>query len=83
MALNEKFIVIPFRRGHKGATVPGEIRVARNEEQAKLLAESIAKYCLGASAIAVLVDEYSGEMTSPRLIMELGKAINLIEDLAA
>lgn len=83
MALRQKFIVVPFRKGGRGAIIPGEMRLANSEAQAERMAESMAKYCPGASAIEVYVDEESGDMISPRLIAEFGTAINLIEDLAA
>ncbi|OJF91737.1 hypothetical protein AX761_22050 [Rhizobium sp. 58] len=83
MALQEKFIVVPFRKGRGSTVVPGEMRQASTEAGAERMAELIAQHYLGASAIAVLVDDESGDMTSPRLIREFGQAIDLIADMAA
>ncbi|MEA3533685.1 hypothetical protein [Rhizobium sp. CC-YZS058] len=83
MKIVEKFIVIPFRKGPRGSIILGEMRQASNEGSAERIAESMARYNLGASAIAVLVDEENGYMTSPRLIKEFGQVMNVIEDMAA
>lgn len=83
MKIVEKFIVVPFRRGPRGSTVLGELRQASSEASAERIAESMARYSLGASAIAVLVDEDNGFMTSPRLIKEFGQVVNVIEEMAA
>lgn len=85
MAIKEKFIVVPFRKGRGQLIIPGEVREARSEAAAERLAKSMAQYHLGAAAIAVLVDvddEY-GEMMSPRLICEFGQAVNVIDDAVA
>lgn len=83
MALKEKYIIVPFRKGARGVVVPGELRQASNEASAERIAKSMSEYMLGASAIAVYVDEETGDMTSPRLIAEFGQALNVIEDMAA
>ena len=83
MKLVERFIVIPFRRGPRNSIILGEMRQASNEASAERIAESMARYTLGASAIAVLVDEENGDMMSPRLIKEYGQVKNVIEEMAA
>ncbi|CZT33026.1 hypothetical protein [Rhizobium sp. 9140] len=83
MKIVERFIVIPFRKGRKNSIILGEIRQASSEASAERIAESMARYNLGASAIAVLVDEETGDMTSPRLIREFGQVKNVIEEMAA
>ena len=83
MKVVERFIVIPFRKGPKNSIILGEMRQASSEASAERIAESMARYNLGASAIAVLVDEENGFMTSPRLIREFGQVKNVIEEMAA
>lgn len=83
MKLVERFIVIPFRRGPRNSIILGEMRQASSEASAERIAESMARYNLGASAIAVLVDEENGDMMSPRMINEYGQVKNVIEEMAA
>jgi hypothetical protein len=83
MKIVERYIVIPFRKGPRNSIILGEMRQASSEASAERIAESMARYSLGASAIAVLVDEENGDMTSPRLIKEFGQVKNVIEEMAA
>lgn len=83
MPIHEKYIVVPFRKGRGQSIMTGEMRLANSEAHAARMAETLASYHVGAAAIAVLVDDDIGEMSSPRLIVEFGQAVDLIANTAA
>lgn len=78
MALAEKFIVLPFKK-NRGNIVLGEMRQASNSASADKIAAAMADRFVGVAAYAVMVDEESGEMGTPRLLSKHGE----IADLAA
>ena len=67
MSTAEKFIVLPFRK-NRGNLVPGEMRQASNAVSAERIASAMASRFVGVAAYAVMVDEESGDMSSPRLL---------------
>ncbi|CDM58629.1 hypothetical protein LPU83_2978 [Rhizobium favelukesii] len=67
----EKFIVLPYRK-NRGNLVPGEMRQASNAISAEKIATSMASRFVGVAAYAVMVDEETGDMSSPRLIVRHG-----------
>lgn len=74
----EKFIIIPYKKA-RGGLAPGEMRQASNAASAEKIAGSMAERFVGVAAYAVIVDEESGDMSSPRLLVRHGE----IADLAA
>jgi hypothetical protein len=78
MATAEKFIVLPFKM-NRGTIVPGEMRQASNPASAERIAAAMADRFIGVAAYAVMVDDESGEMGTPRLLSKHGE----IADLAA
>ncbi len=71
MANAEKFIVLPYRK-NRGNLVPGEMRQASNAISAEKIATSMASRFVGVAAYAVMVDEETGDMSSPRLLVRHG-----------
>lgn len=76
MALSEKFIVLPFKK-NRGAVVPGEMRQASSAAAAEKIATAMAPRHIGVAAYSVQVDEESGDMTSPKLIIGFGEMADL------
>ncbi|MDR6904272.1 hypothetical protein [Rhizobium miluonense] len=76
MSTAEKFIVLPFRK-NRGNLVPGEMRQASNAVSAERIAEAMASRFVGVAAYAVMVDEESGDMSSPRLLAKHGEIADL------
>jgi hypothetical protein len=74
----EKFIVMPFKKV-RGGLAPGELRQASNAVSAERIAAAMAPRFPGVAAYAVKVDEESGDMSEPRLIIQFGE----VADLAA
>ena len=72
----EKFIIIPYKPA-RGGLVPGEMRQASNEASAEKIATAMAPRFVGIAAYAVIVDEETGDMTSPRLLISLGDIAEL------
>lgn len=72
MATAEKFIVLPFKRNRAGI-VPGEMRQASTAGSAEKIAGAMASRHLGVAAYAIMVDEESGDMTAPRLLVSHGE----------
>lgn len=72
----EKFIVIPYRK-NRGNLVPGEMRQASNPISAEKIASAMAERFVGVAAYAVMVDEETGDMTSPRLLARHGEIADL------
>lgn len=77
MAKAEKYIVLPFRKGRSGP-VPGEMRQASNAASAEKIANAMAGRHIGVAAYAVQVDEESGDMMEPRLIINIGETADLM-----
>ncbi|WP_112409868.1 hypothetical protein ACK83U_01020 [Rhizobium sp. WW22] len=76
MSTAEKFIVLPFRK-NRGNLVPGEMRQASNAVSAERIASAMASRFVGVAAYAVMVDEESGDMSSPRLLAKHGEIADL------
>lgn len=76
MALSEKFIVLPFKK-NRGNLVPGEMRQASNAVSAEKIATAMSARHVGVAAYSVQVDEESGDMTSPRLLIQFGETADL------
>lgn len=75
----EKIIVVQFKSG-RGGVVPGEMRQASNQASAEKIASAMAPRHVGVAAYAVTVDEESGTMASPRLLVSHGQIADLIPD---
>ncbi|ABC91841.1 hypothetical conserved protein [Rhizobium etli CFN 42] len=76
MANAEKFIILPYRK-NRGNLVPGEMRQASNPISAEKIASAMAKRFVGVAAYAIIVDEETGDMTSPRLLARYGEIADL------
>nr|WP_246720293.1 hypothetical protein [Rhizobium lentis] len=72
----EKFIVLPYRK-NRGNLMPGEMRQASNAVSAEKIASAMAERFVGVAAYAVIVDEETGDMTSPRLLARYGEIADL------
>lgn len=75
----EKIIVVQFKNG-RGGIVPGEMRQASNQVSAEKIASAMAPRHVGVAAYAVTVDEESGTMANPRLLVSHGQIADLIPD---
>lgn len=73
----EKYIVIPFKKAKKGGVAPGEMRQATTSASAERIAGSMAARFIGVAAYAVHVDEESGDMSEPHLIVQHGEVADL------
>ncbi|EHP41021.1 hypothetical protein OR16_22403 [Cupriavidus basilensis OR16] len=67
-----KYIIVPYRKGKSDALLPGEIRQASSEVNAIRIANAMASSFVGVAAYEVLVDEETGEMNSPRILVQEG-----------
>jgi hypothetical protein len=76
MSLAEKFIVLPFKK-NRGNIVPGEMRQASSAAAAEKIATAMAPRHIGVAAYSVQVDEESGDMSSPKLIIGFGETADL------
>jgi hypothetical protein len=76
MSRSEKFIVLPYKK-NRGNLVPGEVRQASNAVSAEKIASSMANRFVGVAAYAVMSDEETGDMTSPRLLAKHGEIADL------
>ncbi|MBP1874550.1 hypothetical protein LPJGGPFB_01789 [Ensifer adhaerens] len=74
--MSEKFIVMPFKRV-RGGLAPGEMRAATTAAGAEKVAAAMAPRHIGVAAYAVQVDEESGDMSSPRLLVQFGEIADL------
>ncbi|MDR7144268.1 hypothetical protein J2X43_002473 [Rhizobium sp. BE258] len=72
----EKFIILPYRK-NRGNLVPGEMRQASNAMSAEKIATSMAARFIGVAAYAVMVDDETGDMSSPRLLIRHGEIADL------
>lgn len=79
MADAEKIIVVQFKNS-RGGVVPGEIRQASNQASAEKIASAMAPRHIGVAAYAVTVDEESGTMANPRLLVQHGQIADLMPD---
>ncbi|MCF7646919.1 hypothetical protein KQ944_18145 [Bacillus subtilis] len=75
----EKFIIMPYRKA-KGKLSAAEMRPASSEAGAIKIATSMAERYAGVAAYAVQVDEESGDMNAPRLLVQFGEIPSLTED---
>lgn len=76
MATAEKFIILPYKK-NRGNLVPGEMRQASNAFSAEKIAFAMSDRFVGVAAYAVLVDDETGDMTSPRLLAKHGEIADL------
>lgn len=76
MAIAEKFIVLPYKK-NRGNLVPGEMRQASNAMSAEKIATAMSSRFIGVAAYAVMVDDETGDMTSPRLLIQHGEIADL------
>ncbi|GES53014.1 hypothetical protein FBZ99_1212 [Rhizobium sp. ERR 1071] len=76
MSTAEKFIVLPYRK-NRGNLVPGEMRQASNAVSAEKIATAMSARFIGVAAYAVMVDEETGDMSSPRLLAKHGEIADL------
>jgi len=79
MADAEKIIVVQFKNS-RGGVVPGEMRQASNAASAEKMASAMAPRHIGVAAYAVTVDEESGSMANPRLLVSHGQIADLMPD---
>ncbi|MCW0979438.1 hypothetical protein OK142_01335 [Agrobacterium sp. BT-220-3] len=79
MADAEKIIVVQFKNS-RGGVVPGEMRQASNQASAEKIAGAMAPRHVGVAAYAVTVDEESGTMANPRLLVSHGQIADLMPD---
>ena len=75
----EKIIVVQFKNS-RGGVVPGEMRQASNQASAEKMASAMAPRHVGVAAYAVTVDEESGSMANPRLLVSHGQIADLMPD---
>nr|WP_087149186.1 hypothetical protein [Pararhizobium antarcticum] len=76
MMAAEKFIVLPYRKV-RGGVAPGEMRQASSAASAEKIATAMAPRFPGVAAYAVQVDEETGDMSSPRLLIQFGEIAEL------
>ncbi|MBM7047878.1 MULTISPECIES: hypothetical protein [Rhizobium] len=76
MAIAEKFIVLPYKK-NRGNLVPAEMRQASNAMSAEKIATAMSSRFVGVAAYAVMVDDETGDMTSPRLLIQHGEIADL------
>ncbi|MGM4913370.1 hypothetical protein [Rhizobiales bacterium] len=76
MSSAEKFIIVPYKK-NRGNLVPGEMRQASNATSAEKIAASMSDRFVGVAAYAVMVDEETGDMSSPRLLAKHGEIADL------
>ncbi|MBB4006468.1 hypothetical protein [Allorhizobium taibaishanense] len=79
MSEAEKIIVVQFKKNRAGV-VPGDMRQASSVASAEKIAGSMAARCLGVAAYAVTIDEESGSMMNPRLLVSHGQISDLMPD---
>lgn len=80
MSISEKFIVLPFRKIGKGRVVLSDMRQASCEAAAERLVGKIAPRFAGVSAFAVMVDDDTGVMSEPRLIIRQGETLDMMAE---
>jgi len=76
VATAEKFIILPYKR-NRGNLVPGEMRQASNAVSAEKIASAMSERFVGVAAYAVMVDDETGDMSSPRLLAKHGEIADL------
>ncbi|MDQ1183604.1 hypothetical protein [Agrobacterium larrymoorei] len=79
MSAAEKIIVVQFKKNRAGI-VPGDIRPASNAASAEKIAAAMAPRNVGVAAYSVTVDEESGDMANPRLLVSHGQIADLMPD---
>lgn len=76
MSIAEKFIILPYKK-NRGNLVPGEMRQASTGPSAEKIALAMASRFIGVAAYSVMVDDETGDMTSPRLLSKHGEIADL------
>ena len=79
MAQAEKFIVMTFKK-NRGGIVPREMRPASNPASAEKIAGAMAARHIGVAAYKVMVDDESGDMAAPVLLVSHGEIADLSGD---
>ncbi len=79
MADEEKIIVVQFKNS-RGGVVPGDMRPATSKASAEKMAGAMASRHIGVAAYAVTVDDESGAMANPRLLVSHGQISDLMPD---
>lgn len=79
MSQAEKIIIVPFRK-NRGGIVPGEMRTASSAASAEKIAGAMAARHIGVAAYAVTVDEESGSMANPRMLVSHGEIADLMPE---
>lgn len=79
MADEEKIIVVQFKNS-RGGVVPGDMRPATSQASAEKMAGAMASRHIGVAAYAVTVDDESGAMANPRLLVSNGQISDLMPD---
>ena len=77
---DQKFIVIPFRRGPRNRIIMGEMRPVSSASAAERIAAAMSSRYAGVLAYEVTVDNQTGEMTEPRLLYRSGETIDVMEE---
>lgn len=72
----EKFIIMPYRK-IKGKLIAAEMRPSTNEVSAIRIATSMSERFAGVVAYGVQVDEETGDMNAPRLLVKFGEVPDL------
>jgi hypothetical protein len=75
----EKIIIVQFKKNRSGI-VPGDMRQASSVASAEKMANAMASRYIGVAAYAVTVDEESGSMANPRLLVSHGQISDLMPD---
>lgn len=71
--------MVKFKKGRYGI-VPGDMRPATNAASAEKMANAMAPRHIGVAAYAVTVDEESGSMANPRLLVSHAQISDLMPD---
>lgn len=79
VANSEKYIIMPFRK-NKQKLVTAEMRPASSEAGAIKIATAMSARYVGVAAYAVQVDEESGDMNAPRLLVSFGEIPDFNDD---
>ncbi|MGV1950131.1 hypothetical protein ACQZ44_04860 [Agrobacterium vitis] len=79
MSEAEKIIVVQFKKNRAGV-VPGDMRQVSSVASAEKMAGTMAERYIGLAAYAVTIDEESGGMANPRLLVSHGQISDLMPD---
>ncbi|SOC93518.1 hypothetical protein SAMN05216358_3697 [Rhizobium sp. AN5] len=67
-------------KNSRGGVVPGEMRPATSQGSAERMANAMAPRHVGVATYTVTVDEESGTMANPRLLVSYGQISELVPD---